>query len=259
MLYALTQTNTTGGLETVFDQDQDTFMGLQMNPIIILAISIALSLKSCFTLNHKVIKTEKTFVPGKAAIMINLWGLFSSLRRILSMVVFFIPSLGLFDILYHYRLEQLPFSIWQRYGKTQQDKLALYGLEETVLWGDIDRWDYSVDPEGIPPNYTHYTGVSLGTTFFLFFALTGTQLLVIFFVKIFTSPTFSKRDHYLNKFLHGLLSLNFAIPYEDWDQGRYTVNQYRERHRITNIEMAWTLSVNIVFSLAMLVPLWYTG
>ena len=32
LIYAKTKTRTTGGLETVFDQD--SFMGLQMNPVI---------------------------------------------------------------------------------------------------------------------------------------------------------------------------------------------------------------------------------
>ena len=67
------------------------------------------------------------------------------------------------------------------------------------------------------------------------------------------------KEDYLNKFIHLLLSLNIASPFEDWDQGKFSVNEYRQRHRQTNIEMAWSLTVNIVFSLVMMVPLWFTG
>ena len=63
----------------------------------------------------------------------------------------------------------------------------------------------------------------------------------------------------MNKFIHLLLGLNIASPFKDWDQGRFSVKEYRERHRQTNIEMAWSLSVNIVFSMIMLCPLYYTG
>ena len=155
LIYAKTKTRTTGGLETVFDQD--SFMGLQMDPVIVLGISIAITLKSCFTLQLKSIKTEKQYVPFLSSLFILLCGLFSSCRRILSIVCWFIPSLGLFSILYHYKAEQIPFYIWNRYNKTQNDRIVLYGLKETVLWGELDRWDYSIDPDGIPLPYFEYT------------------------------------------------------------------------------------------------------
>merc|ERR1719350_940474 len=141
LIFAKTETSTTGGLQSVFNQ-QNGFLGIQ-NPIAALAISIAITLKSCITLHLKTVKTEKQFVPFTSTFFILLWGLFSSLRSIISMVCLFIPSLGLFSCLYHHRAEQKPFSIWQRYGKTQMDKIVLYGLNETVTWGEIDRWDYS--------------------------------------------------------------------------------------------------------------------
>ena len=121
LIYAKTKTRTTGGLETVFDQD--TFMGLQMDPVIVLGISIAITLRSCFTLQVKSIKTEKHYVPFLSSLSILLCGLFSSLRRILSIVCWFIPSLGLFSVLYHYKAEQIPFFIWNRYNRTQNDRM----------------------------------------------------------------------------------------------------------------------------------------
>ena len=101
----------------MFNQ-QNGFLGIQ-DPIAVLAISIAITLKSCITLHLKTVKTEKQFVPFTSTFFILLWGLFSTLRRIISMVCFFIPSLGLFSILYHYKAEQIPFNLWQKYGKTQ--------------------------------------------------------------------------------------------------------------------------------------------
>ena len=126
LIYAKTGSRTTGGLETVFEQD--TFMGLQMDPVLVLGLSIAITLKSCFTLHLKATKTEKHFVPFGSSVFILLWGLFASLRRVLSMVCWFIPSLGLFSILYHYKAEQIPYKIWRRYNRTQNDKIVLLGL-----------------------------------------------------------------------------------------------------------------------------------
>ena len=61
LIYAKSRTRTTGGLETVFDQD--SFMGLHMDPILVLGMSIAITLKSCFTLHLKAIKDRKTLCP----------------------------------------------------------------------------------------------------------------------------------------------------------------------------------------------------
>ena len=127
LLYAKTGSRTTGGLETVFNQD--TFMGLQMNPILVLGISIAITLKSCFTLHLKAIKTEKHYLPFFSSVFILLLGLFASLRRILAIVCWFTPSLGLFSTLYHYKVEQTPFKIWRKYNRTQSDKIVLLGLK----------------------------------------------------------------------------------------------------------------------------------
>ena len=258
LLYATTKTKTTGGLETVFEKD--SFMGLNLDPLIVLGLSIAITLKSCFTLHLKKIKIEKQFVPFTSTILIFFWGVFATLRRILALVSFFLPSLGLFNILYHLKTEQIPFTIWKRFNKTQNDRIVLFGLEDEVLWGDLDRWDYNNDTQqGVPPAVPSYTGISLGSTFGLFFIITGAQFLLHFIVKFIYAEKFSMKSNYLNKFLHLVQNLNIATPFEDWDQGRCSVKEYRERHRQTNIEMAWSLSVNIVYSLVMLVPLWYTG
>ena len=134
LIYAKTGSKTTAGLETVFEQD--TFMGFQMDPVLVLGLSIAVTLKSCFTLHLKAIKTEKQFVPLGSSIFIFSWGLFSSLRRIVSMVCWFIPSLGLFSTLYHFKAEQIPFKIWRKYNKTQNDKIVLLGLNamRSLYW-----------------------------------------------------------------------------------------------------------------------------
>ena len=241
-------------------QQQNIFLGIPINPIAALAISIAITLKSCITLHLKTVKTEKQFVPFTSTFFILLWGLFSSLRRILSMVCFFIPSLGLFNILYHHKAEEIPFILFlQKYGKNQMDKIVLYGLNEQVKWGDLDRWDYSNSTEGTPPQLTEYTGLTLKLTFGLFFILTAAQFVTTLLVKIFTSNAFSRRENYLNKFLHLLLSLNIGCPFEDWDKGRFSISEYKDRQKQTNTEMACSLAVNIIFSLIFMVPLFYTG
>ena len=109
LIYAKTGSSTAGGLETV----KDTLMGLQMDPDLVLGISNALTLISCFTLHMKAIKTAKLYLPWRSSVLIFSYP----------------ASLGLFGILYHYKVEQIPFKIWRRYNRTQNDKIVLLGLK----------------------------------------------------------------------------------------------------------------------------------
>ena len=111
LLVATTSTSTTGGLETMFKQK--SMFGIPMDPTTVLALSIALSMRSCVNLHQKTIQVHKGFFPLASEITVWIWGLFGALRRILSLVTFFITFLGLFNILNHWRAEQIPFLIRQ--------------------------------------------------------------------------------------------------------------------------------------------------
>ena len=139
------------------------------------------------------------------------------------------------------------------------DKITLYGLNETIYWSELDRWDYSDPQDPAPPPYSIYTLFSLQSTFIAGAALMAVQFLLISVMKILTSAEFRRKGHYVNKFIHVSLNLNYAIPFCDWDEGDHTIQEFRGRFRATCREMATTFSVNFLSSLAMLVPLWDTG
>ena len=104
----------------------------------------------------------------------------------------FIPSLGLFSLLHHWRWEQFPYKVRLEYARrgflTSEDKISLYGLNETIFWTELDRWDYfnprnstllSNPQDFQPPSYSIYTGMSLKGTF-----LAGVALLVVHFISL---------------------------------------------------------------------------
>jgi len=194
--------------------------------------------------------------------MIFVWGTFATLRRILSLIALFLPSMGLFNILHHWRWEQIPFSTRMEYAKRgflrSDDKISLYGLNETIFWTELDRWDYSDPQNPAPPHYSIYT-FSLQTTFIAGAALMALQFILILVTKIKTSPEFRKKGHYVNKFIHVILNINFATPFYDWDEGNHTSQEFKARFRGTCSEMAATFCVNILSTLLMLVPIFYTA
>ena len=107
LLMATTATATTGGLETLFKQD--SMFGIPMDPETILTLSVIWSMKTCVNLHLKAIKVHKGVFRMTTKLVVWTWGLFGTLRRMLSMVIYFVPFLGLNNVLYHWRAEQIPF------------------------------------------------------------------------------------------------------------------------------------------------------
>ena len=258
VLVAMTSTSTTGGLETMFDSGD--FMGVYMDPSIVLGLSILISLKSSVMLHVNYIKKEKGHFPFRSSFVTFCWGLFASLRRSLSSVSFFIPSLGLFSILHHWQAEQIPYSIRKNYPSkiNYDDKIAAYNMSETVYWRQLDRWNFTDLQNPQPPCYTEYTGLSLKDSSYVFLYFMIYQYAALILVKLFTSEDFKKRERFFEKFLHVLLNMNLAFPYTDWDIGDYSIEHFKQRYRKVNKEMAWCMTINISVSCLMTLPLIYT-
>ena len=145
LLILFTETPTTDSIlpPTSFEKDQST---LGIDPIKLLYISIPWSVFSCGVLHTKLIVLQKGLCQTTTKLVVLAWGLFATLRRILSIVVLFVPSMGLFSLLNHWRWEQVPFGIRNEYVNrgfptTSEDKIALYGLNKTIYWKDLDRFD----------------------------------------------------------------------------------------------------------------------
>ena len=83
--------------------------------------------------------------------------------------------------------------------------------------------------------------------------------MVLVIIKAWTSAEYKRRGNYVNKFIHVLENINYATPFIDWDEGNFSMEEFRTRYQATCREMAATFCVNIISSASMLVPLWYTG
>ena len=160
--------------------------------------------------------------------------------------------MGLCSILHHWKWEKIPFKIAEKVNPG--DKIRLFGLNETVLWSQLHRWT-----DGTPPNYKQYTLLNLQETFIILIVLSILQFMAIFFAKKIISKDFREEEHKTNKVIHTLENLNFASPFMDWDDGDYSIQQFRERAGAVRSEMIWTQAINFLATIPMMVPLWYTG
>ena len=107
--------------------------------------------------------------------------------------------------------------------------------------------------------YTHYTGFSLKYSVAVFFMLMVFKIIAITLVKYFSSEEFREDENHYNKMMHVLQCFNFPFPYVDWDEGMFSIDEYKKRFRKTEMEMALSFAVTSFFSVVMMLPIWYTG
>ena len=250
VLLSLSKTSTTSGLEAFFEQTNNTA----------LVFLTCWSFKTCVLLQKNAIKNEKVFFPFTSQLVILIWSTVATGRRIMAIIVFFLPSLGLFSVLNHWKAEQLPFAIRMRYfdakSMTPNDILALNNMTRSVSWTTIDRWDYNNKPQ--PPPYLLYTGLSLGHTFVAFLVLMVLHLIAITLVKLISVKK-RNEESWFNIMVHVIENINIPFLYKDWDTEDLTVAEFKQRLKEVNIEMAWTYGINFVFNILMFCPFWWTG
>ena len=256
-----TKTKTTGGLEVLFEQTEA--WGIPGKTIIIL--TTLWSFKSCILLQRKIIQTEKGFLPFTSQIVVVFWSTMAAGRRIMAIIVWFLPSLGLFNILTHWKAEQIPIAVrteaFQKNIMTAEDIIELNDMRRNVTWTDIDRWGYnSSNPEDNgPPHYSQYTGLALGESFGVFLALLALHMFTIAVVKVLNMKNF-KKERLFDVFIKIIENLNFPYPHIDWDvEKQSTVDEYKQKLEEVNTEMRWSFGFNIFFHVLMFMPFWWTG
>ena len=251
VLLAFTSTPTTAGLEKMFEKSNK----------VALILSIIWSIKTIFTLQLKSIKIEKVFFPLKSQISFLVWTAFCVSKRMMVLMMYFTPSFGLFNLLFHWQAESLPFgvsqkSLWREGVLKQTDHLHLHN-NRSVLWSEIDRWNYNVTPPS-PPPYTLYTILSLMEYFWLFLAFLTLHTLVVGITKFILVPDF-RTGHPVEMFAHSLQNISLPQPWRPWDADGGTVEEHRQRFKMEIIEIISTTAVNFVFNALMLLPIFYLG
>ena len=146
ILLTLTGTATVGdSLEAFFKQGSKDVFGIPLSPMTVIVGSVLWSLKTGILLHVKLLSMEKGFFGFRAKCITCLWGLVASVRRVLGIVAFFIPCLGLMDLLWHFHGEQYPFSARVEQVMTSgvtpslDEKIELFRMRKDFLWSDLDR------------------------------------------------------------------------------------------------------------------------
>ena len=258
LLLSQTGTATNQGLQAVFRKDTTAF----------LVISVLWSFSTTSRTYIK-IKSEKKqgFVPIAGAVILGVRALAVSVTRILCLLAFFGPFLGLLNSLAHWKAEKISLDLqyrkkWDQAFNISTSVLTYHNKDtdtaDEVRFSDIFRSDYSDPNNPVPPGYEAYTLVTLRSAYIGLAVILMLQCLSILAVKIKQSDKFyaAKKS---GKFSHIIETLNFPDCYGDWDEGDGSSEEHRERYKKARKEMLAMIGVQFIFNLVLLSPVFVTG
>ena len=280
LLMSYTKTATQSGLKTIFNE------GLEIDVIIGLIVSISLSFFSCVTSHLKTLSACRERFPFVSKVVVGFYCLFGCLTRVMSMIMFFTPTLGLFSLLKHLQGEQIPWDdvVLDMVGP---DDLLFLGDNEPVKWLSIDRWarnfsqpKFHQHPNGTlqrdfydnlilnpayldrkngHPTYILYTYFSLGTYFLIFVGLILLHMMVVFIAKCLLSQEFRLNFNFLEKIIHSLENTNLPFNAKEWDDGLGNALEHLKRMQSNWMEIRAIIIIKGVFNLIFLSPMCFLG
>ena len=185
---------------------------------------------------------------GAAKVVLGLRSLLFSVTRILCVVAFFGPFLGLGDCMSHWHAEEIQ-------------------LDEDIkknLNGSTSFWDRAtVNLMYREQEYTNYTLVTLQVAFFIFIGILLLHGIAISILKMNVSSHF-KSASWLSKIGHVVESLHVPDVYKDFDidldgEEERTPEQYQMSYNSVRTETLWMICLQMVSNLFLLVPVLVTG
>ena len=300
LFMALTKTATEKGFTTIFQKGPTSFQEGEDNltrdifskvsenigidnhyrAIFLLVLSILLSFKSCITTHLKLLVAKRERFPMGSKIMAASYSFFCCTTRIMIIIMYFAPALGLFNLLHHWQAEQTP---WE---PNIEGYFVTNGTIElknhTIVWNQIDRWskrnnesifievtnvqgtetntsniEYLADnPE---PSYTLYTFFTLGQYFIGFCIIMSLHMVFVYLAKWkYCHDNFQQLNHF-EKIIHAIENLNIPFNIEEWDSGNGNAQAHRLRMEANATEIKSLLVVNFLFNSLMLSPLCILG
>ena len=195
-------------------------------------------------------KVEMLALPAK--ILLALRSLLVYSVRLSCVAAFFGPFLGLFNVLAHWHAEQMVLDFWV--FDVRLNGGGSPGDELTAVY----RANYTDPHHPVPPSYTLYTHISLGTSFAVFLALLTLQGLVNLLLETKLSQEF-KEAKWTSKLQHLLESVNRGDSFADWDISQGRPSEYQRRWWNVMVETIVMIGVQFVSNLALLIPLWVTS
>lgn len=164
-------------------------------------ISAALSIISLsFSAVQKVLAEKNNFVSWAGIVFVFIFATASVLVRLFAVLLYLAPSLGLANLLNHWKLGKLGVGELEDHSHVEEDKKINFS----------EGWKQS-------PNFTDYTLFSLTFYYIIFLGVIISHFILVFLIKMKFAQGFRSKQNLKEKFFH--LSTQMFIPtnYKDWD------------------------------------------
>ena len=122
----------------------------------------------------------------------------SIVGRVTSMLMYFGPSLGLFDLMHHWKWEQTRFRAKSDGGPYKKGG-NLTWFNVTLPWDKVERIETLQQLE--PTNYSIYTGLSIKWLYVMLMVVMVIHVLIIYLLKNYSSTHF----RYINLYVDPLV------------------------------------------------------
>jgi hypothetical protein len=221
--------STISGLQEFFAGDQIHFI----------AISSIWSILSITLGKVKQVTTEKEgTIPVKGKLIFFLYSSVSLFTRLGAIFIYFAPSLGIFNILMHWKMGQLQPAIDL---KVPYDKINKNVTLFTDVWKPLQA-------------YTDLTIWSLEVYFKTFSVMILLHFLVIFLIKKAFSKTFRSEKGKIKQLFHIFSQSSIPSCYTDWDHCAVTELEVQTNWLMTTREVRATLLLFTIEHILMCIP-----
>ena len=254
--YAVSQTRTSQGLEQLFEQESILFIDPKTFLIITTIWTVISSTKS-----HISSSSSRDYFPTKSKIVLAVFAGCSLIMRVSSVILYFTPSFGLFNVLRHLQGEMPPYQVPLSFPPELLKHLNRFefGNAPPLLWSDVTRHNYTGNGVSIPITVSYYTYFTMEQYFMYFWAILGLQSLLIIILKAVINWQIFKKQHWLDLMMHSLENSHVPFPMEDWDELKGDVKEHDVRATKVMIEMASVMLVNLVTNAFFLSPMIILG
>ena len=138
VLLSISETRTETAFESLFNQEGE----VETFGISNLTIFIASTVASFFSFLNLFTSAHASNWPFKSKLAVGVYGTMNLAMRLLAMILYFTPSLGLLNILRHYQSDRFPFFNFN--GKYDFSRDYLYfGIAPPVAWSDVTHVNYT--------------------------------------------------------------------------------------------------------------------
>ena len=259
VLLSTSQTKTSSAFEGLFRPDGKGMFGIDNVTIYIFStiLGFVSFVYSSVTVNAK-------HWSWRSKLLFGTYVLMRFTLRLSGQLIFFIPSLGISNVLRHHQSDQFPFDFDRSYQKLLMtnnvtDGMIQYGNAPPVALADISHFDYT-DPEHptSKSHYTQYTGLTPKYSFIIFMCLWFAQIFCIWLKNYLTSKPFRNLSFY-DQFIHSITSVFKPVPSIDWSVDEGTCAEHYKRMMETSKEVQGTIMINAIFQSLHLLPVFYLG